>query len=115
MSSCPCRSAKTPKRGTSALNDIVGGVLKNLGGEARLTEEDVAEAWRSAAGEKAAKHSRLVSLRRGTAFINVDRSSWLYELTVRKKELIASLGEALRGKKVKDLRFRIGETTAKKE
>lgn len=115
MSSYPCRSTKKPGRSARALGDIVTGVLKDLGGKGRLTEEDMCEAWRRSAGDRAAKHSRPVSLRGGTIFINVDRSSWLHELTVRKKELVVSLGETVQGKKIRDIRFRIGEIAVKKE
>jgi len=115
MSFCPCRSTDRSGERARPLGDIVGGILKDLGGKGRVTEEDMYEAWRQAAGDAAAKHSRPVSFKKATIFVNVDRSSWLYELTVKKKEILQKLSAALRSKKVGDIRFRIGDIAAKKE
>jgi len=112
MSFCPCRSPKTPDGappGSGPLGDILSGVIKRLGPKERLSEEDINDAWREAAGAGAAKHSRPVSFKKATIFVNVDRSSWLYELTVNKKEILKKLGESLKGRKIGDIRFRIGE------
>jgi predicted nucleic acid-binding Zn ribbon protein len=99
--------------GAGGLGGIVSGVLKKLGGRGRFTAEEMADAWRRAAGEDAARHSRCVSFRRSCVFVNCDTSSWLYELTTRKKEILKALGEALKGKKFRDIRFRIGDITDK--
>jgi len=109
---CPCRSIDAPLPGgkdEGPLGKIVSGVIKNLSGKERLSEEDVNSAWRDAAGAAAAKHSRPICFKKATIFVNCDRSSWLYELTVHKKEILKKLSETLKGRKVKDLRFRIGE------
>lgn len=87
------------------LKDIISGISKKGG----LTEEDVRSAWESAVGEKAAKHSRPRTLRGSRLIVHVDDSSWLYELTVQKKEILKKLGEILKSNKLKDITLRIGE------
>ncbi len=107
--------SKPPQRAASPLGSVLKKVIKSLGGKGRFTEEEISGAWTAAVGEAAARHSRPVSFRRSSIFVNVDRSTWLHEMTVRKKEILASLEERLKGKKFKDIRFRIGEITKKDE
>ena len=109
MSSLPCASADNGGREEKPLTDIVKKVIKGLGGQARLTEEEIRLAWQEAVGVEAARHSRPVSFKKASIFVNVDRSSWLYELTTRKKEILERLEARLKGKRFKDIRFRIGE------
>jgi predicted nucleic acid-binding Zn ribbon protein len=113
MSSLLCASPDSGGE-EKPLMGLVKKVIKGLGGEGRLTEEEIRRAWREAVGIDAARHSRPVSFKRSSVFVNVDRSSWLYELTVRKKEILAKLEAGLKGKRFKDIRFRIGEITAER-
>jgi hypothetical protein len=39
----------------------------------------------------------------------MDDSSWLYELTIQKKEILKKLSTELKSKKIKDITFRIGD------
>ena len=93
----------------------MGGVIKGLNHAGRLTEEEMLEVWREAAGDAASQHSRPVSFGKTTIVVNVDRSSWLYELTVNKKKILQKLDGKLKDKKIKDIRLRIGDIAGKKE
>ena len=86
------------------LKDIISGL-----GKKRLTEEEIKKAWRSAVGKKASSHSRPTTLKKARLVVNVDRSPWLYELTLEKREILKKLEAKLKGKKIKEIRFRIGE------
>ena len=79
------------------LKDIIGGI----GAKGALTEEAVARAWEEAVGKKAAAHSAPRSLRGARLVINVDDSSWLYELTVQKKEILRKLASKLKSKRAR--------------
>jgi predicted nucleic acid-binding Zn ribbon protein len=96
-------TAKNPLE--EVLKKIIGGISD----KGNVTEEGMADAWRSAAGAKAAAHSKPRSLKSGRLVVNVDGSSWLYELTVKKREILKNLKEALKDKKVKEITFRIGD------
>jgi predicted nucleic acid-binding Zn ribbon protein len=93
-----------------SIGDLIKDVIKDLGKTSRLSEEDMMGAWKDAAGEAAARHTRPVSFRKSSLIVNVDGSSWLYELTLKKKEILKKLEGRLKGKKLKDIRFRIGDT-----
>lgn len=109
MWSCPDNRANGKPSRAESFNDLIGNVIKNLTGKERLGAEEIGSAWEAAAGQAAAKHSKPVSFKRASLIVNVESSSWLYELTVRKKEILQTLEKELKGKKVKELRFRIGD------
>ena len=113
---CPCslakerfRSTKIMKRGPGSLEELVKKVIKDMGKDGKLTKEEIVSIWESVVGKPAAAHSRPVSFRAGTLIVNVDGSSWLYELTLKKKEILRGLGERLKLKKLKGIRLRVGE------
>jgi len=93
-----------------SIDSVVKNVIKSLSGRGRVSEEEVNGAWEAAAGRKAAGHTKPVSIKKGVLTVNVDGSGWLYELTIKKKELLKKLEGKVRGKTIKGIRFRIGET-----
>jgi predicted nucleic acid-binding Zn ribbon protein len=105
---CPGSPAED-KAARNPLEKVLKDVIKDLSGKERFGEEEIAGAWEAAVGAAAAKHSRPVSFKKATVTVNVDRSGWLYELTVQKKEILKKLEERLGAKKIKDIRLRIGE------
>ncbi len=109
---CPCSSDKSSGGAnfSGPLDGLVKKVIKRIGPGGRFTEEEIASVWARAAGRKAAKHTRPVSLRRSVLIVNVDGSGWLYELTTKKREIIKKLARrGIAGKKIKEIRLRIGE------
>ncbi len=91
------------------LEGLVREALSKLTKDERLTKEGMQKVWGRAAGKKAAGHSAPASLRRSTLVVNVDGSSWLYELTLKRRDILRKLKSEFAGKKIKELRFRIGE------
>ena len=114
MWSCPGSQADKKPKGAEHFSDLIGNVIKNLTGRERLGAEEIGAAWEAAAGQAAAKHSRPVSFRRASLTVNITSSSWLYELTVRKKEILLALEKELGAKRIKELRFRIGDIKGEK-
>ncbi|MDD5436193.1 MAG: DUF721 domain-containing protein [Candidatus Omnitrophica bacterium] len=102
-------AAKKEKPRDGLIEKILKDVIKNLKSKKRVSEEDILKAWKEAAGEKAATHTKPVSIRRSVLTVNVDDSGWLYELAIKKAELVKKLEAGLGGKKIKGLRLRIGE------
>lgn len=87
------------------VKDIISGIRKR----GLFTEEELWAAWRASAGKKASTHSRPASLRNSGILVNVDGSGWLYELTLKKKEILKKLRMALGERNApKEIRFRIG-------
>jgi predicted nucleic acid-binding Zn ribbon protein len=59
--------------------------------------------------EGAKGHAKPVSFRNGILMVIVENSSWLYELTLEKKEILEKFNATYAGrKKARDIRYRIG-------
>jgi predicted nucleic acid-binding Zn ribbon protein len=68
----------------------------------------VKEAWGYAVENSAKEHARPVSLKNGILMVVVEDTSWLYKLTLDKRNILARFNEKYSGrKKPKDIRFRI--------
>ena len=91
------------------LAGLVKSIIGNFAGKEKLTEEEIRSAWGIVVGEQAAKHSRPRSFQESRLIVHVDDSSWLYELTTRKKYILNNLSSELKGKRLKDITFRIGD------
>ena len=91
------------------LEDLVKSIIGGFAGKEKLTEEEIRSAWGLVVGEKAAKHSRPRAFTQSRLIVHVDDSSWLYELTTQKKYILNNLSAKLKGKKLKDITFRIGD------
>jgi len=65
-------------------------------------------AWREAAGELAARYTRVGGLRRGTLEVIVMNSTLVQELTFQKPTLLRLLAQLLPDERLEDLRFRVG-------
>jgi len=91
------------------IGDVLKDTLKKLISPSRPSEEGVLLLWGAAAGCDAAKHSKPVAIKKSELLVNVDSSSWLYELTLRKKETLKGLEGKFGKKVIKNIRFRIGE------
>ena len=92
--------------GDRPLKDILSSVLQDLTEEKK--GQKAAFAWEDAAGPEMRGHTRPLSFRGGRLVVAVSDSARLYELTLRKKELIEAMNARLEKKAVKDIRFKIG-------
>ncbi|MEI8175777.1 MAG: DUF721 domain-containing protein [Candidatus Omnitrophota bacterium] len=105
--------AETGRREPLPLKDIIGLVIAQMsggGGEApKLREEEIKELWKKAVGRAAAGRSRPVALRKGKLVVTVEDSSLLYELTLKKRQILEELGKTLKNR-IQDIQFRIGDT-----
>lgn len=92
------------------LKDIIKTVISDLE-KKEEKETSIVRIWEEAAGRKAAKHTKPVFIKKKRLVVNVSDSSWLYKLTMDKRELIEKLNRGLKSqrKKIKELQFRVGE------
>lgn len=95
------------------LGDILKNVIEKME-KKRPSEEEIADAWVEAAGNAAARHSLPVLLKKSVLVVNVDGSGWLYQLSTAKRAILGKLGASVKKKKIKDIRFRIGDITPPK-
>ena len=93
-----------------SLEDIVGSLISRLDREKKQKGDRVSSAWVQAVSKKTQQHSRPVSFKRGILMVIVENSTWLYELTMEKRQIIKRFNEAYKGRqKLTDIRYRVGK------
>lgn len=91
-----------------AIKDTVNQVMQGLMAKKKHSPQDDPQAWLKKALTRAElRHIKLTYFRKGILYVNVDSSSWLYSLTLKKDGVLNKLAKDKRA--VKDMRFRIGE------
>ena len=97
------------RKDTRHVKGIVDSLLRKWEGGALKKGNAVWSAWSAAAGDGEKEHARPVSLKNGILMVIVENSSWLYKLTMEKKNILEKFNEKYEGrKKAKDIRFRVG-------
>lgn len=97
------------KDSTRHVRGILDGLLRKWEQGAVRKGNAVRMAWAAATEDKTATHTRPISLKNGTLLILVENSSWLYKLTMEKKNTLEKFNKHYTGrKKAADIRFRIG-------
>lgn len=97
------------RKGKTPLESVVNKVISNIKKKEK-EELDIVGAWREAAGNKAFKHAKPAFMKAKRLIINVSNSSWLYQLTLVKENLIKKFNESKKTKKkIKEIQFRIGQ------
>lgn len=95
-----------PEQIADIIERVVGKAAKNRQRE----QENIETAWLASVDEKVKKHTKISSLKDKTLRVNVDSSAWLFELRNKhKKDILAKLKQKAGEKKIKDIRFKIGE------
>jgi len=100
---------KKPK--TEGIGNIIKDVIKKLDTKTHGAREEILGAWQRISGEKVLAHTRPVAIKRKVLTIEVDSSTWLYELSIGKKKMLDAMKKAVGSDKIEDIRFRMGEIT----
>ena len=91
------------------IGHIISQVIKKLDTKTHGSVEEVVQAWKNAIEEKAISHTKPVAIKKNVLTIEVDSSTWLYFLSLKKKSILKSMEKVLGKGKIEDIRFRIGE------
>ena len=98
------------RKKTKHIDSVVSGLLHKLESQKIKKASAVREAWKEAVSKKALGHTQPVSFKNNVIMVIVENSSWLYELTMEKKEILKRFNEKYSGrKKAQDIRFRVGK------
>jgi predicted nucleic acid-binding Zn ribbon protein len=92
----------------TALSEVVGRVLGELGLDSVAKAHRAGQVWSSAVGEAVAAHARPVALRGEVLEIAVDSPVWSQQLQLRKPEILAALARELGADAPRELRFQVG-------
>jgi predicted nucleic acid-binding Zn ribbon protein len=94
---------------SSHVRNIVEGLISKWDKETGKKGGAAREAWTYAVDEEIRKHTKPASLKKGTMLVIVEDTSWLYRLTLEKRNILARFNEKYTGRnKPSEIRFRIG-------
>jgi predicted nucleic acid-binding Zn ribbon protein len=97
-----------PQDTSQPVSEVLGKLLKQLGLQGRVREQEIMGAWKEIVGDFAAQHSTPVSLVEGVLYVRVLQPSMRYELeNTWRREILRKLKERF-PKGVRDVRFRTG-------
>jgi len=102
-------NATDMRKKAERIDTVVKSLIEKLDKQSNPTSDEIEGIWKEVAGKKAFAHTKPTSLRKKRLVINVDGSSWLYELTMKKEEFLAALRKRLGKDKINEVQFRIGE------
>lgn len=101
------RKTKRPEDIKGILSKVLGKIEKQGPGK----KEKILSAWQASVGERAASHSRPVGIRRKVMTVEIDSSTWLYALNLKKKRILRDIKRELGEGNIENIRFRMGDVT----
>jgi predicted nucleic acid-binding Zn ribbon protein len=102
-------TSPAPRRKAEPIANVLKSVFTQLESKHTLSKEAVDRSWREAVGERGFNHSRPSHIRKGVMTVSVDSSTWMQELSMRKRELLKGLKRELGKDRISEIRFKIGE------
>ncbi|HEX9484769.1 MAG TPA: DUF721 domain-containing protein [Gemmatimonadaceae bacterium] len=95
-----------PRKKPSALGDVLAGVLKNAGIEARVEQAGIIPDWNTLVGAQIASVTTPQSISAdGTLFVHVTTNAWMNELSMLEPELLRALNAKPGRKPVRKIRW----------
>ncbi|MCX5692222.1 MAG: DUF721 domain-containing protein [Candidatus Omnitrophica bacterium] len=91
------------------IGDIISQVIKKLDTKTHGAREEIVAAWHKAIEPEAAFHTKPVAIKKNILTVEVDSSSWLYILSLKKRNILGAMKKTLGDVEIEDIRFRIGE------
>jgi predicted nucleic acid-binding Zn ribbon protein len=85
------------------LADALQQWVRQSGVESKLNEADVISRWAELVGPTVAAQSEPISLTRGRLVLKVSSGSWRHELLYMRKQLIASINDAVGERVVREI------------
>ena len=95
----------TRRKKTTTLGDAVQNLVRSLGMEGRLEEQQAVDRWPQVVGDRIAVHARAVYFDRGKLVVEVDSAAWRQELFFRKQEILNRLDHSFGKSLVQDIIF----------
>lgn len=97
------------KRPAAAIGDVLKSLFADIENKKTVGKDTVDASWLESAGEEAFKHSRPAALKKSVLTVRVDSSTWLQELSMRKRHLLKGLKRRLGKDRISEIHFKIGE------
>lgn len=103
-------------RGTppQVIKDVISAILEGLKNKEKPSSpERLLWEWKKVVRGNIARHTKPVAWTGTRLIVNVDSSSYLYELNLQKEKILSKLKRRLGKGKIDEIQFRMGETIEK--
>ncbi len=98
-------SGMTRIKKTTSLGEAIGKLVRNLGMEGRLEEQQAVDRWAQVVGDRIAVHARAVFFDGGKLFVECDSATWSQELHYMKPDILNRLEQSFGRPLVRDIIF----------
>ncbi len=95
----------TRKNKTTTLGDALAKMVRSLGMEGRLEEQQAVDRWAQVVGDRISQHARAVFFDGGKLVVEVDSAAWRQELFFMKQEILNRLDRSFGKPLVQDIIF----------
>jgi predicted nucleic acid-binding Zn ribbon protein len=87
------------------VGDILPGVMKGLGLDAKIREAEFVKQWGVIVGKTVAARSKPIAIRDGVLLIEVENNAWMQEIRYLQRDIIEKVRRAYPELGVKGLRL----------
>ncbi len=98
------------KSAPEPIGDVLKNVVEKLSQSKKQGIPEIISAWPATAGKEFTRHSKPVTLKKGTLLVLVEDSAWFYQGNLQKEKLLKALHQRIGKDIVQKISFRIGET-----
>ena len=90
------------------IGEIIASLLEKF--QKRASEqEEIVSLWGRTIGTKRGAHTKVSALEGGVLTVQVDNSSFLYELSLQREDIVKKLKKHLKKGDLKEIRFQLGK------
>jgi predicted nucleic acid-binding Zn ribbon protein len=104
----PYNESPIPRGRPQPIAEVLSDLIARRGYAREQSSAACDEAWRQAAGEMLARHTRCGQVRRGKLEVIVANSILMQEITFQKSQILASLKQHLPELNITDLKLKVG-------
>ena len=90
------------------VGEIIAPLLEKFRKRA-FEQEEIVSLWERTIGAKRGAHTKVSALEGGILTVQVDNSSFLYELSLKREEIVKKIKKHLRKGDLKEIRFQLGK------
>ena len=90
---------------TKKVGEILPGVMKGLGLDARLREAELGTEWRRVVGDTLSARSRPLAIRNKALLVEVANGAWMQEIRYHQREILAKIHELFPELEIEGLRL----------
>ncbi|MFA5260979.1 MAG: DUF721 domain-containing protein [Candidatus Omnitrophota bacterium] len=91
------------------IKNIIHNVIGHLSERQSNKDKGLFDLWEQLLDEKEKKHVRLSGLKSGTLYVNVDSSAWLYQMKLKRIEILGRIQKEFPD--IQKMYIKIGPTT----